>query len=509
MTMAQPVHLPHTLPPSRAVHARARAGRVRRVRFAWCAAIVAALALGAGVHGAGANTTTTTTGAKAAAWDPQLEPIARAVERIRGLTFDHPVAVQYLDDAAFDKRLAVDEGDLTDKERADIKRSEAQLRAIGLVGPDVDLLAATSDLEQAGVLAYYSPKTQKVTVRGTQLDVAHKVTLAHELTHALQDQHFDLNKLDREAQKAHADVAESALVEGDAVHVERAYLDSLPQRDQAAYSATQNADTQEFQDKVDAADVPAALEALFESPYALGPDMVRFVEAVGGDKALNDLFAKPPRSELAFLDPSTVVDHVDPLRVVAPKLDSGEVRVGPRDTFGAFALYLMLSTTMDPAAAFHATQGWGGDAMVTFSRGDQTCVRTTFTGRDAETSTALLAAVRQWSSNGAHPSSTVTDRGQSTTLTACDERGASVDPGDAPTRALVTAALRSTVLAEVTEVSSPKVGVCAADGALRSPAFTAVRNAAVASPSAEPAPDVLDRFQRSLGGIVTDCRNSV
>src|SRR5215510_3392328 len=43
------------------------------------------------------------------AWDPKLVPIVREVEKIRGLSFDRPVPVTYLGDAAFDKRVAVDE----------------------------------------------------------------------------------------------------------------------------------------------------------------------------------------------------------------------------------------------------------------------------------------------------------------------------------------------------------------------------------------------------------------
>ena len=36
-------------------------------------------------------------------------------------------------------------------------------------------------------------------MRGTTLDVEHRVTIAHELTHVLQDQHFDLPKLQKQA----------------------------------------------------------------------------------------------------------------------------------------------------------------------------------------------------------------------------------------------------------------------------------------------------------------------
>src|SRR3954447_15802846 len=40
-------------------------------------------------------------------WDAQVAPIARSVESIRGLKFKHAVTVNYLDDAAFEKRFAI------------------------------------------------------------------------------------------------------------------------------------------------------------------------------------------------------------------------------------------------------------------------------------------------------------------------------------------------------------------------------------------------------------------
>ena len=86
-------------------------------------------------------------------------------------------------------------------DEADLARSEAQLRAVGLVAGGVDLLDSVSDLQQSGVLAYYDPKRERITVRGKELDVARRVTLAHELTHALQDQHFDLESLQRAARR--------------------------------------------------------------------------------------------------------------------------------------------------------------------------------------------------------------------------------------------------------------------------------------------------------------------
>ena len=80
-----------------------------------------------------------------------------------------------------------------------------------LLGDDVDLIDALSTLQTSGELAKYSLKTKRTTVRGKKLDGATKVTLAHELTHALQDQHFNLTKLQRAADRTHSSDALRAL----------------------------------------------------------------------------------------------------------------------------------------------------------------------------------------------------------------------------------------------------------------------------------------------------------
>ena len=72
----------------------------------------------------------------------------------------------------------------------DIRRYTSLLRALGLVTGKVDLLGATNEANGAGTLAYYSFEDKQITIRGQRLTPAVRSTLVHELTHALQDQHF-------------------------------------------------------------------------------------------------------------------------------------------------------------------------------------------------------------------------------------------------------------------------------------------------------------------------------
>ena len=177
-------------------------------------------------------------------WDPRILPIATEVAALRDLRFKHPVQVRYLAAKDFEKQLGAD-GDADAATRADAKRAEAVFRALGFIGGKTDLLKEAQTSESSGTLAFYSPVTQMVYVRGTTLDVAHRVTIAHELTHVLQDQNFGLLKLQQRAERSNTGDLSSykGLVEGDAERIEEQYLRQLSPGERREYERENAAQT--------------------------------------------------------------------------------------------------------------------------------------------------------------------------------------------------------------------------------------------------------------------------
>jgi len=458
------------------------------------AATLAALLPAAGVAGA-KTAAATSAAATPARWDPRLAPIAEKVAALRKLKFDHPVAAEFLDDAAFEKRVTIDKGKLTKSDKDDIERSQGQLRAVGLIGPDVDLVDASSSLQTSGVLAYYSPKTKKITVKGTNTDdVATRVTIAHELTHALQDQHFDLQKLEKDAAKAHASTPVRTLIEGDAVRIQRAYADSLSESDQAAYDAERASTSADAQAEIADKGVPDSLAVFFEAPYDLGPTMLDAVIAKEGVGGVDALFEHPPTADAAFLTPSTLLQHrvfpdLDP-----PKLAKGERRSGTPDIFGAFALYQMLSSRLDPSVALTAADAWGGDSMVTFTRKGTTCLRATFLGKTRDGTKAITDALTQWAALMPAGAAQVDGATTRVTLTACDPGAAATEAPNQALTALGLVANRDALFGVLLKQEVP-IGVaeCAANAFVREPAFAPL----LADPTADPGTEVIN----SLRGI--------
>ena len=128
------------------------------------------------------------------AWDSRVKEYVDVVEDQRDLEFKHPIYVDFLSVKAFKKQVTSDEDDLTDKDREEIKQATSMFRALGLIEGEIDLFDTMNELQGAGIVGYYDYETERIRIRGTKLTPTVQSTLVHELTHALQDQHFDLEK---------------------------------------------------------------------------------------------------------------------------------------------------------------------------------------------------------------------------------------------------------------------------------------------------------------------------
>lgn len=328
-------------------------------------------------------------------WDPRVEPIARWVAEERSLDFDHPVEVRFLDEE--DYRAASSSGDaVTDdaaaEEGAELDDAVAQLRALGLLEGDLDLDEATDTLMDAGTLAFYDPSAKVVVARGEEMTPALRATIAHELVHVLQDQHFDLARIG-DLPSGEATVLR-AIAEGDAGRIEQRYVaDELTADERRDYEDESLAAGEEAGAVIDE-DVPPVLTALFASPYIFGPELVAYLEATGGDDAINDALADPPSEAVLFnpLVTGTDAAEVDRLELDLPdgteELDDGN--------FGATSWYLVLASRLDPAVALAATDGIAADGYLMYRQADQVCVRAHATGMAPNDTTELDDALTRW-----------------------------------------------------------------------------------------------------------------
>ncbi len=303
------------------------------------------------------------------------------MERERGLTFKTPVKVSLLDDAAFRARALQTD----DEDREEIEKAQLILRAMGLLPRDVDLVKTVESFVAAGVVGLYETDTKELFVRGGELSPGVRVTLVHELTHALEDQHFNLDRKDLGDE---ADLGFSALAEGSAIRLEEAYLRSLSPDERGQVRKEENAQN----DRVPP-NVPPVVQVALGFPYAYGPDVVSAVLKTGGNARLDAAFADPPSSTEQVLDPRRYLNEDKPRAVPVPRadlpaFDDGEI--------GQLFLLLMLRSELGLDVARDAAEGWGGDRYVAWRQGERTCVRMDFVMDNPAENDELVKALGDW-----------------------------------------------------------------------------------------------------------------
>lgn len=342
-------------------------------------AVVAALALGAcGPVAPTAAPTTSPTAAPAtpAATVPDgsarpaaavYADIRTAVEEIRALRPTKAVEPVTLDEAQLRTNLTA-EFDATNTP-AELRLQEDLLITLGLLPRGANLRDVMLDFQSGQVLGYYSPEKDQLFVvsRSGTLGPAEEMTYAHEFTHQLQDQHFDLGKLGLD-RSDHSDlqVARLALLEGDATSVQLEWM-------------IQNLTPEEIGELLAVSLDPRSVEALNRAPafvretsifaYEKGLAFVTAVIASGGYDAVNAAYPDPPSSTEQIIDPAKYIDREEPVAVtipagVAAALGPGWTAPG-QDTLGQLILDIWLREAKVPRAdAATATSGWGGDRAV-------------------------------------------------------------------------------------------------------------------------------------------------
>ncbi len=373
----------------------------------------------------------------------------------------------------------------------------------------MNLVKAQTAVDTGSVLAYYDDDKRDIVIRGTNLTPDTKVTLSHELTHVLQDQHFNLHKLDDEATSNDRQFATTAIEEGDAVLTEDDYAAALPKRQQQEADAEENAQGgasggsglnrgPTHNDDY--------LEISSDVPYVLGPDFMLLVYNVGGLGATNAAFEKPPTSELDIVDPATYLDGVTPRVVATPTVPAGAHRDGSADTFGAFETYMTLAGFMDARTALGAADGWGGGKEVEYSKGASTCTKINLTGRTVAESIALGDALSTWAASLPTHQASVSETGQLVTVLACDPGAAGTAGTRSREHALDVVDERNNAMAATYNYAhvSPDVAQCVGDASLSDTAL-AKANAVAGNGFGSPSAAVQRTIDRQMRLLIKSC----
>lgn len=298
--------------------------------------------------------------------------VADEVERIRDLEFRNPVAPEAVKAEEIAELL---EGSLNHsfpREMMD-RRSQAW-ETIGAVPEGTDLHQAVKDFAGTQIIGFYDTLSHRLVFIGSDNPTPYqRMTLAHELTHALDDQHFDLSQLD-ELENACQDErlqAFIALAEGDAVNTQYQWASTY-------LTPEEQAQLQEEASSFDPppATVPPFLVNLLIFPYPNGQAFVSSLLQEGGQDAVDEAFRDPPVSTEQILHPSRYPED-EPQAVdvpdLTPALGDGWEAIDTLEV-GEGWLRLLMELRTSSLEASGAAAGWDGGRYMAWGNGDRTIV---------------------------------------------------------------------------------------------------------------------------------------
>ncbi|HEX5875480.1 MAG TPA: hypothetical protein VFY60_12600 [Pyrinomonadaceae bacterium] len=252
----------------------------------------------------------------------------------------------------------------------EMRAAEVLLKAFGLAPKEFAYRSFLIKLLTEQVAGYYDPKAQQFYLADWIELEGQKPVMAHELTHALQDQHFNLKRFEKWPKgDSDAELAAHALIEGDATLAMTHYMARNPLIALAFIRSlgSQQLSTEQFKQ------APRALRESLLFPYEQGSAWATQVYRAGGWQMVSQAYTKLPQSTEQILHAQKYFDYEAPQKIALPEF---KTVLGPTwkrsdtDVNGEWGYFLILDEFIgDDAESKKAAEGWGGDRFAMYETG--------------------------------------------------------------------------------------------------------------------------------------------
>jgi hypothetical protein len=314
------------------------------------------------------------------------DEVKRELTALRGLDFLEPVPVVAVGESQ--ARTMLDQEVERQFEPGELARISRAYQGLGLLPKGEDLGDAFVALYGRQVAGFYDPITRRMVlvrdaleggfltnlVQGVlRRDLTGELVLAHELTHALQDQHFGIDTGRGDLGEDDAQLARRAVYEGDATLAGFGVVLGKLRRSTAVSLAGKL-------EKIPGElarmypDIPALVRETVIFQYVAGTNFVSWAYTQAGWEGVNALLSMPPRSTEQVLHPEKYFTHPEyPLAVhlgaLAPYLKS-DWQVAEDTTLGELIIRILGEQFFAREHAAAIAAGWDGDRMTALIRGD-------------------------------------------------------------------------------------------------------------------------------------------
>ncbi|MFN2454600.1 MAG: DUF6782 family putative metallopeptidase [Pyrinomonadaceae bacterium] len=294
--------------------------------------------------------------------------VLQETSKLRELSIVRPVKSGAQSRAEIERMIVKNLNEDTTPE--ELRTSGLALKKLGLAPLDFELRPFIIKLLTEQVAGYYDPKTQQFYL-ADWIDVDGQLTvMSHELTHALQDQHFNLRRFEKWPKgDSDAELAAHALIEGDATFTMIAYA----RRDQARLRALMKSTQADAGAMEQIEKAPRALRESLLFPYQNGALWVAALFNRGGWARISQAFTELPQSTEQILHTEKYFTREAPVKVALPdiagKLGADWKRID-YDVNGEWSLYLILDEYLKSEKdSKQAAAGWGGDRYAVYEKG--------------------------------------------------------------------------------------------------------------------------------------------
>lgn len=272
---------------------------------------------------------------------------------------------------------------VNDQDTKRLRRSELVLKKFGLLPRDFNLETFLVALLREEVAGYYDPKTKTVNLLDWVPIEEQEPVMAHELTHALQDQSVGLQKWMKKGEKdlgeirkdpTPADIendemdnAREAVIEGQAQAMMFQYAIAPTGHSIATSPALVDAMEEETLTGTPSTkvfnDAPIFLKESLTFPYSYGMQfVVKLMQKGGKEKAFAGVLRNPPHTTRQIMEPETYLsgERIEPMRVPDFKHDFKDYEKFDIGAMGEFDVAVLIEQFAGKPESKRLCPAWRG-----------------------------------------------------------------------------------------------------------------------------------------------------